>query len=166
MAGELNGTSVFLEVFNTDTGRWAVMAGELSSAPALTNGLVEVTSKSSNSFQEFLTGKGTQSFVLTGDWVFNDDVDFQFVRDAANAKSKELFRILRGPSATGTVDQFEAIVSTAADSAPDGDKVTSNFTLNATGEFELVRTWLLVKNSAGENVKNSAGEQLYSRSDS
>ena len=164
MADELNGTSVFLEVFNTDTGLWAAMAGELTNTPTLTTALIEITNKSSASFTTFLEDQGRQSITLTGDWVFNSDVDFQFVRTAANNKSEELFRILRGPTSDRTLDQFSALVATASDASPSDDKVTSSFSLTSSDEFDWFQTLLLLKNSANEPIKNSANEQLYSRS--
>lgn len=164
MAGELDGTSVFLEVFNTDTGLWAPMAGELNSAPTLTNGLILITNKQSNSFVTILAGKGRQAIQLVGDWVFNSDADFQFVRDAANDKASVLLRILRGPVATGKIDQFNAIVGNVGDSSPDGDKITSAFTFQTTGELELLYTLEAIQNSGAENVQNAGAEQIYSRS--
>lgn len=165
MAGELNGTNVFLEVFNRDTGLWAAMAGELSNSSQLTNGLIEITNKSSVSFTTFLEDSGTQNLVLSGDWVFNSDADFQFVRTAANAKTKEQFRQLRGaPSSGGLLDTYEGLIASAADTSPDGDKLTSAFTINMTGAFALYQALLTLKNSASEFVKNASGGQVFVRS--
>ena len=163
MAGELNGTSVFLEVFNTDTNTWGALGGELTGSPTWNNAFIEITSKATVSFIAFIEGKGRQSIQFAGEFIFNSDVDLQFVRDAANSKSKEMFRFLRdGADVSGEFDQYEALVANMADASPTDDSLTTSFTLNITGSpFKLRR----VLNSLLEFVKNAAGDQVYTRTD-
>lgn len=161
MAGELNGTVIFLEVFNRDTAEWGTLGGELTAQPTWNNALIEITSKATSSFMAFIEGKGQQSIQITGDWIFNSDVDYQFIRTAAAAKTKESYRFLRDAvSTSGEFDQFDGLVASLVDNSPTDDKVTSSFTINITGSPYALRK---VLNSLLENVKNVAGEQIYSR---
>lgn len=162
MPGEINGTSVFLEVFNKDTGEFGALAGELSAAPTINNALIEITSKATLSFQQFIEDEGIQSLQLTGDFIFNSDVDYQYVRDAANEKSVEIFRFLNGVSdATGDFDQYDAIINVLGDTSPDGDKLTTSLTLNMTkAPFEL----LILRTAALNIVRTADSNQILVRS--
>jgi TP901-1 family phage major tail protein len=126
MAGELNGTNVFLAV---DNGGVSIVGGLLTNSFTLNNGSIDITNKSNSSWRTLLAGEGLQSVDISGELIFNDSVSFAFMKTSADTKTLETYNIARGSEVmAGTF-----YITSWAEAAPDNDKLTVSVSLQSSG---------------------------------
>ncbi len=132
MAGEQNGTDIFLAVETSpSSGVYTIVGGQTVYNLTLNNNLIDITNKSSASFQTFLAGAGTQGLNVTLDLIFSSDAMQALVRISARDITALNYRI---NMPIGNLD-FAALIATSGDSSPDGAALTSNVSLQSTGSF-------------------------------
>lgn len=132
MAGEQNGTDIFLALETSEgSSTYTIVGGQTVYNLTLNNNLVDITNKSSASFQTFLEGAGTQGINVTLDLIFSSDTLQALLRTYAGAKTFANYRI---NMPVGNLD-FRAGVQTHGDSSPDGVALTTSVTLVSSGSF-------------------------------
>lgn len=132
MAGELNGTNVFVAMEDpNNAGDYIAIGGQTSHTLTLNNNPIDITNKSSASFRELLAGEGLQSLDLTVELNFNSQAGYIAMRTMANSKAQANFRIAIG--STNIDGAFQ--VASFADTSPDNDKLTSSVSLLSSGSF-------------------------------
>ncbi|MCK5603262.1 hypothetical protein KAR91_15370 [Candidatus Pacearchaeota archaeon] len=133
-AGAVNATSITVTMDTVVPGvTYVVIGGQNSHTLTLNNNVIDITNKSSASFRELLPDEGTQSIDLTLELTFNTEATFVSLRALAGSKADAAFQIVIG----GSDLDFVGMVSTWADTSPDGDKLTASVTLLSTDTF----TW-------------------------
>lgn len=135
MAGELNGTGVYVLMDTTVGGSNHVqIGGQNSHTLTLNNNPIDTTNKSSSSYRELLAGEGTQSVDLTLELTFNSEATFASLRTLAGSKAQADFQI----EIDGSQMQFVGQVASWNDTSPDGDKFTASVTIQSSGSV----TWV------------------------
>lgn len=134
--GALNGTDVFLRVLNA--GDFITVGGQLSHTETVNNGLIDLTNKDSAKFRELQAGQGVQNADITTELVFNSSTAFDVVKAAAMSKVVMTFQVIRSTlgDAADDIDQIDLMVTSFAETSPDGDKLTASVGLQSTDAFE------------------------------
>lgn len=134
MAGEQNGTDIFLALETSEgSAVYTIVGGQTVYGLTLNNNLIDITNKSSASFQTFLEGEGTQGIQVTLDLIFSSDTLQALLRTYAAAKTFANFRI---NMPVGNLD-FRAGIASLADNSPDGAALTTNISLQSSGSFSF-----------------------------
>lgn len=132
MAGEKNGTSVFVAIEDpTNAGDYLAIGGQTSHTLTLNNNPIDITNKSSASFRELLAGEGLQSLDLSLELQYNSDAAYTQLRTLANSKAQANFRIAIG---TTNIDGAFQVAS-FGETSPDNDKLTNTVSLLSSGSF-------------------------------
>lgn len=135
MAGELNGTGVYVLMDTTVGGSNHVqIGGQNSHTVTLNNNPIDITNKSSSSYRELIDGEGTQSLDLSLDLTFNSETTFESLRTLAGSKAQADFQV----EISGSQMQFVGQVASWTDTSPDGDKFTASVTIQSSGSI----TWV------------------------
>lgn len=130
LSGAINGSSVFLRV--KTASEWLTIGGQLSHTSTESNSAIDITSKQQgHSYRVIADTEGLKTLDISGELIFSTDEAFDFVKDAFNSGSIELYQIVRGDIASETEDVTETLakVTSWAETAPDNDKTTANITL-------------------------------------
>ena len=132
MAGEQNGTDIFLAIEDSEgSDTYTIIGGQTVYNLTLNNNLIDITNKSSASFTTFLEGEGIQNLAVTLDLIFSSDASAALLRGYAGAKTFANFRI---NMPIGNLD-FRAGVPTLGDTSPDGAAMTNSISLVSSGSF-------------------------------
>ncbi len=132
--GAENGTGIYVAMDTTVPGSsYTQIGGQNSHSLTLNNNIIDITNKSSASFRELLPDEGTQSIDLTLDLTFNSQATAASLRALAGTKADAAFQV---NMPAGNL-LFVGMVSSYADSSPDGDKLSASVTIMSTGSF----TW-------------------------
>jgi len=129
--GTLNGTKVFLRVYDDTAKVWYVIAGEISNATTANNGAIDITSKVSNGFRCIMAEEGLQAYDITAELIFNDAVGFEFVRQSHLNKTIEQYQIVKLDAANPVADSYRLYITSWAETAPDNDKLTCSVSMQS-----------------------------------
>jgi len=91
--GALDGTNVFIEVREQPGNTWVTIGGQLSHTETLVSNLIEITSKTADSYREILPSKGIQQIDYTSEIIFSSQIGYEFIRTLAGNKSIAEFRM-------------------------------------------------------------------------
>lgn len=132
MAGELNGTSVFVAMEDPqNAGQYLAIGGQTSHTLTLNNNPIDITNKSSAQFRELLASQGLQSLDLSLELQYNSDASYLALRALANSKGQANFRIAVGSTNIDCAFQ----VASFGETSPDNDKLTNTVSLLSSGSF-------------------------------
>ena len=130
----LNGSDVYLRVFDNVGGQWLNIGGQVSHSVTLNNAVIDITNKLSESVRELLHGEGTQTLDVTAEFVFSNDAAFKFVRDAARLRQIKLFQVWRG---MGDVDELAMMITSFAETANDGAATTASISFQSSEQIMM-----------------------------
>lgn len=135
MAGEANGTKVFVAIEDTPASdTFTQIGGQMSHSLTLNNAAIDITTKDSNQFRELLDTEGLKSVDLSLELTYNSDSAYAQFKALAASGVITLMRITIG----GVDFDCKYKVITWGETSPDGDKVTNSVSLQSSGSF----TWV------------------------
>ena len=135
LSGVLSGSDVFLRV---KTGsQWLTIGGQLSHSQTQNVSPIDITCKQGSGWRDIMSGQGLQTMDVSSELIFSSDAAFDYVKTSALSKSIELFQVVRG-SLTGSadnVDEFNAMITSFAETSPDNDKHTASVSFISSGAW-------------------------------
>jgi len=135
MAGEANGTSIFVAIEDTPgSDTWTQIGGQLSHTLTLNNTPIDITSKDDSSFRTLMNAEGLQSCDLALELKYNSNAAYLQLRALFSSKVITNFRITIGGNDFDCAYQ----VASFSEASPDNDKVTNSVSLQSSGQF----TWV------------------------
>jgi len=129
--GALNGTDVFLRVF--DGVNWLNVGGQVSHSSTFNTALIDITNKFSGSVRELLSGEGSQNMDVTAEFIFVSDASFNLMQQAARTRSIMLFQVWRG---MGDVDELAMAVTSFAETVSDSAAVTASISFQSSDAIQ------------------------------
>jgi len=162
----LNGSDVFIRVFNQNADAWQIVGGQLTHSESLTNQPIDVTHKQNGNVREFMDGEGLRTLDLTLDVIFSTDVAFDYIKQSFVDKTIERYEIINGLSDegdAGTVDFFSSMVTAFAETSPDNDKTSASVTFTSTSVFAQELTYQQFQTVLLEDFHTSNSEQFLVR---
>lgn len=131
MAGEINGTTLVIEV-SEDNVDFDVIAGQLEVTQTRTGTPIDISNKSYGDNVTLLDGNlSADGYSVGGNFIFNTEASFLLMRDA-QYDGKQLWFIM---SRFGDVTRWKikASVSGVGDQFPHGAAVSTSVTLTSSG---------------------------------
>ena len=130
-SGALNGTKVFVEV-KAPGDVWVAVGGQVSHTETLTNNIIEITTKTAQSYRELLPGKGIQMVDYSTEVIFVSQQGYDIVRAMAKSKAIGDFRI----SAAGNITTIvKLMVASFAETSADNEALKGTINLLSSDLF-------------------------------
>ena len=129
MANEINGTNV---IISNGTG---AIVGQMEMTMTYNGTPIDISNKSAGDFVTLLNGElAGKQIQYSGTLVYNDDEQFQKVRNDSLAGTQDTYTITY-PSNGTTDDSFSALMvpNGLSDALPHGDKVSTTITFLSSG---------------------------------
>jgi len=136
MAGEINGTYTVV----TDSTGEIVGGGELTNAFGGT--VIDISNKSYFDWVTALDGElSAKQFIWSGPFTYNNDKQYQAMRDAAFSGTQIQLTLTYVGSGTVTDESFTGMFTPTglSDSIPHGAKVETSISFNSSGEVTRIK---------------------------
>lgn len=131
-----NGSKVYLRAYDEVAETYEVLVGELNYTSSISTDIIDVTTKSSNSYRDLLAEEGLQTNDINCECIFNTENGFELFRTSSKNKTKLKVQIYNSDDETGIEGEY--MVSSFSESSPMDSALTASFTLASTGEFSNI----------------------------
>jgi len=128
MAGEINGTNIFIQKGASPTE----IFGQMEATLTMNGTPIDISNKSLGDFVTLMDGEiSSQQIVITGTMVYNVSDNYEAIKAEAFTGTQDDYSITftGGESYTG-----KFVPSGISDAIPHGDKVTTSVTFSSSGE--------------------------------
>jgi predicted secreted protein len=136
LTGAINGTDVYLRVYDSVGLEWLDIGGQVSHTSTLASGAIDITNKFSGKVRELMDVNGIQSIDVTAEFIFNSEASFKFMLNAANTQSTEVFQIWRGAGVI-RVDELSMKIVSVQETANDGAALTASVQFQSSSAISI-----------------------------